>query len=100
MEGDGMVVCPNVFYTVLNPLLWAGSQVSCVIITISVILNHINYLFLYATYIYIYIILKCGCRLHGVTWLVVGLDTTAVKQRNKKIIHDAQVTCHRQIVKG
>ena len=54
MEGDGMVVCPNVFYTVLNPLLWAGSQVSCVIITISVILNHINYLFLYAMYIYIY----------------------------------------------
>lgn len=45
MEGDGMVACPNVFceYTVPNPLLWAGSQVSCVIITISVTSNHINY---------------------------------------------------------
>jgi hypothetical protein len=29
-----------------------------------------------------------------------GLDATAVKQRNREMVHDAQVTCHRQIVKG
>ena len=55
MEGDGMVGCPNILYTLPDILLWAGTQV-CVIITISDTSNHINYfLFLYAIYIYIYI---------------------------------------------
>jgi len=55
VEGDGMVACPDVFYeyTVPNPLLWTGSQVSCVIITISVTSNHINYFFISVCYIYV-----------------------------------------------
>jgi hypothetical protein len=55
VEGDSMVASPNVFYeyTVPNPLLWAGSQVLCVIITISVTSNHINYFFTSVCYIYV-----------------------------------------------
>jgi len=53
VEGDGMVVCPNISYTVPNPLLWTGSQVSCVIITISVTYDHINYFFISVWYVYV-----------------------------------------------
>lgn len=53
MEGDGMVACPNIFYTVPNPLLWTGSQVSCVIITISVTSDNINYFFISVCFVYV-----------------------------------------------
>jgi len=53
VEGDGMVACPNIFYTVPNPLLWTGSQVSCVIITISVTSDNINYFFISVCFVYV-----------------------------------------------